>query len=414
MSYYQMIEQGLRTVCSDGEFIIVRHQRNEAYVRRWNLDLPFQYETVEPEMLATHVRTWPGRGGAKYDVVNGIVLDKNGNRLGYLFLEKHPSKGGREVRFIDAEFIIHFFEVERAGQQRGISAFVGGVQTLYDLGDLSDATLKSAKMSAALMLILGVVPDAKPEDVQVGHSDAAWSDDVYAAGEIPGREPAYTLPSGNTIEDVHGRKMERLQAGGVARVAKGTDVNKIEPDSAGGFEAFEKSGIRRFAAGPGVHFESLSQNWTDSNYASFRGSMIPVRRDAQHWRDMLVERVIDILWQDVIVGGYIMNAWGFDGYWSPDEITQEERIMIMPPEETVDPEKDARANQAMLDSGEMDLEELLIRKGTTLDERFRSISKQRALAKKHGVEDWLDERLARNYKGAKGADVAATQEDATQ
>ena len=404
LSIYQMFEQGLETVCSDGEFLWIKHYRDEAYTRRFNLPLPVQYEPVEPEMIATHVKEWPTRGGGKDSVVNGVVIDRYGNRRGILLHEEKPAYAGAvgPVRFIPIEFVIHFFRVTRPGQQRGISAFVGSVQTLWDLGDLSDATLKSAKLSAALMLILGVVPESGFEDNQIGAYDG-W-DEGASGGEIRNgmdpRTPDYRFENGHSIEDIHGTPIARLHSGMVARVPKGTDVNKIEPEQSGGYEAFEKSAIRRFAAGPGILYEALSQNWSDSNYASYRGAMIPVRREASSWRDMLVERVLQPhVWRDVIVGGYIMNAWGFEGYWSEDEITEEEVVFVMPKEETVDPEKDAKARKVQLETGEEDLESILVQNGTTLRERFRSIAKARKLAEKYGVTDYLDARIMPGYRG---------------
>lgn len=415
MSYFDMLQLGLRSVGQTGEFFIIKRYRDRNYVERNRLLIPVQYETVGSEWVATGVKTVPTRGGGKNRVINGIEIDKDDNRQAVHFYETDPYGNpdlGKTIR-IPIEFVIHFFLVEREGQQRGISAFVGCVQTLYDLGDIADATLKSAKLSAALMLILGVKSGTTDQENLVGSADG-WNElnAEAATGGVSqfGGSGVGGMQSGTIIESPSGVPMERMQSGAIARVPEGTTVEKIEPDQAGGFEAFNKAGLRRVAAGPGILYEALSQDWSDSTYASFRGANLPIRRNAQNWRDSLVERVVaPHFWRDLIVGGYIMGYWNLphapsSDYWTIDEIGTDEVVFVMPKEDSVDPEKDAKATTERMLNGQLDPADMIIAEGSTIRERFRSMKRTRELAAKYGLEDMVDGWTIRGYKPAGAAD----------
>lgn len=82
-------------------------------------------------------------------IVDGIKLDKYGNVVSYSVYDKHPSENAlAELKTIPEKYIIHLYNVDRAGQHRGVSELAPCLGLFAQLRDWTQATLTAAQIAA--------------------------------------------------------------------------------------------------------------------------------------------------------------------------------------------------------------------------------------------------------------------------
>lgn len=153
----------MRMACvQDGEaFAILKtNRRLESPVK---LDL----QLVEADQVTTPGLTLPRPGQ-----VDGIIFDEFGNPQYYSILRHHPGDPSvglaLEADLIKAEFVIHYYHVERPGQCRGIPELTPALPLFAQLRRYTAAVLAAAETAADIAAVLqSDSPAYIPEDQAV-------------------------------------------------------------------------------------------------------------------------------------------------------------------------------------------------------------------------------------------------------
>jgi lambda family phage portal protein len=239
-------------------------EAGEVFIRKHPLTLgrssvPMALEIIEAERIAENMaQPWPGAVG---QVRQGIEVDGFGRPVAYYIRKHHPGDtrwsalAVDEVIRVPASDIIHIGLRDRWPQTRCVPWMHAVLRKLNDIDGYSEAEITAARAAACYM---GFVETDEP-------GDEAGTGDVAANGQS-------TIP---------------MEPGIVERLAYGEKMNFVAPNRPNSaVEAFLRYMLREMAAGCGVSYESLSRDYSQSNYSSSRLALLDDRdlwRILQQW-----------------------------------------------------------------------------------------------------------------------------------
>tara|TARA_R100000231_G_scaffold3174_2_gene5843 strand:+ start:2095 stop:3567 length:1473 start_codon:yes stop_codon:yes gene_type:complete len=184
----------------------------------------------------------------------GIEVDRFGRPQRYAFLNRHPGDyffkdnyTEQKHTIVNASEIIHLFLPERPAQNRGVPFFSSIMDDMHQLSGYESAAVIRARAGASLM---GFISSTEGE---------LEADDVEAE-----------------------QRLTDFEAGVFKYLNPGEEItvpNISSPDSQ--YESFVRAKIRRFASGLGVSYETISRDFSETNYSSSRLSLL---EDREHWK----------------------------------------------------------------------------------------------------------------------------------
>jgi lambda family phage portal protein len=210
---------------------------------------PLALEVIEADLLDEGKTSGPDADGNEWRM--GVRVNKWGRPTSYAFRSRHPgdlTNGvGWKIIEIPADEIIHLKITERPGQTRGVTWFAAAVKALHHLGGYQDAEVIRARATASLM---GFITNTEGE---------VTGDDVVENERVSNFEPGVFkyLNSGETVE-----------------------VPQLGSPNTN-FETFMRAVLRSVAASIGVSYETVSRDFSQSNYSSSRLSLL---EDRENWR----------------------------------------------------------------------------------------------------------------------------------
>lgn len=212
--------------------------------------IPLALEIIEADRLMDNQQGVLAPGGNSIRM--GVEVDEWGRPVAYWLHPNHPGdfqfavfQATQFVR-VPADEIIHLYIVDRYPQTRGVPWFHATLKRLNNMGGYEEAEIVAARASAN---IVGFIKS--PE--------AAAGDDVQNGQRLIDSEPG-TFKSLLPGEDFVG-------------------FNPSRPNSQ--MEPFMRFMLRSVAAGIGVSYESLSRDYSQSNYSSSRLALLD---DRDLWR----------------------------------------------------------------------------------------------------------------------------------
>jgi lambda family phage portal protein len=250
------------------------------------------------------------------NVIAGVEFDPDGRRVAYHLRRDDLSLA--TVR-IPASDLLHVMRIDQPGQVRGLSWFASVLLTANELSQLLDAMLVSQKVSSMMM---GFLYDQ--------NNSGALPFDGTQVGSVlqGGLEPATikVLPAGYDI------KLTSPQ-----QVTTGIELARLN--------------VRTIAAGLGLPDHLVSGDLSQANYSSLRSSMVSWnRRREQVQFHVLAPQLLTPIWKRwftlEILSGRI-DAPGFAD--DPESWLAVEHYPS--PLDWVDPEKDAKAEVALIAAG---------------------------------------------------------------
>jgi lambda family phage portal protein len=290
----------------------------------------------------------------------GVEIDRYGRPVQYAFLTRHPGDywfSGTPDRdnvkhvFLPAKDVIHLFIPERPNQHRGVPWFAPVITDAHQLAGYEEAAVVRARSAASLM---GFV--TSPE----GELEA---DDVEGEQRVTEFEPGvfkYLDPGQSvTVPDIS------------------------SPDAQ--YEAFVRAKTRRFASGFGCSYETLSRDFSETNYSSSRLSLL---EDRDHWRVMqsyLIENFhmrVFREWLDVAVltGELALPDYELrpERYDSPKWLARGWSW--------VDPLKEVKAYREMEAAGYMTKAQICAQLGGDFDENIQQLAREKKSITDAGVQ----------------------------
>lgn len=295
--------------------------------------VPLQLQVLEGDYLdhTKNARLPDGR------IVQGIELDAKGVRRRYWLYDEHPGEmplvRGRTLQSapVPASSLLHLYEKERPGQQRGVAWLYAAMVKLREIETYEEAELIRKRLEACLAAIV-----LNPE----GIAD-------------PGTGDVQVTPG---ITDMAGNKVEAIEPGMFYYARGGSDIKFTQPSAVPGYADYKRSQLHSVAAGALVTYELLTGDLSHVNYSSIRAGLVEFRRLMAELQWLtLIPVLCDPVWRafiDFAVAAGRLPADTPDGVaWSP------------PAFEAVDPVKDYMADQIAVRSGFMTLPEAMASRG---------------------------------------------------
>lgn len=346
LSFYMMELLAAGSLPESGEilFRIVRERFGRSRV-------PLALEVIESDLLDEN---WQGNvlaPGNQWRM--GVEVDRWGRPVRYAIHSQHPGDFGfvtprqdnGERLFLSANEVIHLFIPDRPSQNRGVPWYASVMDDLHQLDGYEQAAVVRARSAASLMGFI-TSPD--------------------------GQLQADEVEEGQRIQEFEPGVFRYLQPGESVTVPQ---LNA--PDAQ--YEMFVRAKARRFASGFGCSFETISRDFSQTNYSSSRLSLL---EDREHWRMIqayLVEnfhqRVFELWLEAAVLSGeldlpdyelrperYDTPRWQARG-WS-----------------WVDPLKEVQAYREAEAAGYMTKSQIVAQLGGDLEDNFQQLAREKDLA----------------------------------
>ena len=280
MHFHDLERMAMGQVFEAGEIFIRKH-----YTRFGNSAVPLALEIIEPERLATElvdpsVGVSPGN-----DYRMGIETDQYGRAQYYWIRTLHPGDLRTRVAGMDkyervpAADIFHLRVITRWPQTRGEPWMHTAVRKIDDLNEYSQHEVSAARASAAYFATI-----TTPED-----NNPLTSEEADDGGQIMDIEPL-------TIQELK----------------PGEELNFHTPNRPNpGLDPFMRAMLREVAAGCGPSYESISRDYSQSNYSSSRLALLDDRdlyKTLQQWWIRAFRRPLHQIWlQQAVLAGAVQG-----------------------------------------------------------------------------------------------------------
>lgn len=246
MNYYTMQQLVMRSIVESGEGLALQRY-SEGMLK---------IQVLEADFINTAQDTG--------EYIQGIKL-KDDKRVAYSLFKNHP--GGRITNLESVDFpsekVIHVYHQKRPGQLRGVTWAHAVVEKMKDFDDYQYATLLRQKVSACF------------------------------AGFI-------TTPGTDSLLDAAAIQAQReqdfnLQPATYRYLSPGEDFKQATPPGVDGYNDFNRETLRAIAAGWGISYESLTGDYSQSNYSSSRMGHLQMRKNIENWRwNMFIPQFCDV------------------------------------------------------------------------------------------------------------------------
>lgn len=299
--------------------------------------VPFALQVLEADYLIDDDVPQAAEGNT---VRMGIEVDQYLRPQAYHFYANHPGDtyagnartNGRRIR-VPADEVIHLFLPERPGQTRGVTWFASALMRLHMLQGYEEAEVVRARASSALMGFI-----TSPEGELIG-------DAVYEGERVSEFQPGV---------------FKYLQPGESVTVP---DLNS--PD--GQLEPFTRSMLRAVAAGVGVSFESISKNFSESNYSSSRLSLLEERDTYRVLQRYMIENFHQQVFEQWLDMAVLSGALNLPGYESNPDRYRASR-WVPRSWEWVDPQREVDAYKTAVRCGFKTLGQVIAEQGGDLED----------------------------------------------
>jgi lambda family phage portal protein len=252
LHFCEFERQVMGQVFEAGEVFIRKH-----YSAVGDSRVPLALEIIESERINDTLKGTPTVGMP--NVRMGVELDQFQAPLAYHILSIHPN----EIRFtpdktiyserVPARDIIHLRIIDRWPQTRGVPWLHAALRRLNDMDGLGEAEIVASRAAACYMGFI------KMPNAEVKYGDKQ--------------------PDGSTMSELSPALIERLNPGEDFVFAAPNRPNaQLDP--------FMRLMLREVAAGVGSSYESLSRDYSQSNYSSSRLALLDDRdlwRMLQRW-----------------------------------------------------------------------------------------------------------------------------------
>jgi lambda family phage portal protein len=296
---------------------------------------PLALEVIEADRL---IDTWQSAKAPNGNAIRmGVEVDQWGRPQAYWLYPTHPGdyqftsfQPSRFIR-VPADEIIHLYVQNRLPQTRGVPWMHAALKRLNDMGGYSEAEIVAARSSASVMGIIES-PEAQPGDDP----------------ETP--QPVMDMEPGTVQQLLPGQKF--------------TGFNPSRPNAA--MEPFMRFMLRGVASATGTSYESLSRDYSQSNYSSSRLSLLDDRdlwKVLQRWIIRNFRVPVHRIWlQQAVLGGEL----AFPDFYT--NRAKYEAVRFRPRGWSwVDPIKEVAAYEAAVQAGFMTVGDVVAATGNGQD-----------------------------------------------
>lgn len=327
-----------------------------------NSKVPLALQMLESDLLDEAYQG--GTLAKKNEWRNGVEVNEWGRPVRYAILTRHPGDTwfqgtpdpNRKHVFLPADDVIHLFMPDRPGQNRGVPWFHSVMADAHQLQGYEEAAVIRARAGASIM---GFITNNEGELI---------ADDIQ-----------------------NNQRISEFEPGTFKYLSPGETVNVPSIDSPDQqFEMFVKNKVRRFASGFGCSYETLSRDFSDTNYSSSRLSLL---EDREHWRVVqkyLVDTFHMRVYREWLNLAVLSGELQFADYELRPERYDRPRWMSRG-WSWVDPLKEVRAYREAEQAGYMTKAQIIAYSGGDYDDNINELAREQELAADAGVK--LDKDL---------------------
>lgn len=295
----------VNTVIESGSAILLRRWKSRREMQRRGLVMPFDVMVLEPEYLDSSRDGVVTVNGQKHLIVHGIEFGPDGWPVAYWLHTEHPGASryrltpNQSIR-VDAADVSHVFWRERSGQALGVPWFAAVLLKLQDFDKYEDAELVRAQVASMFVAF-----------IRNEHGEPDVDEDPLS-----------------------------LESGRLQYLDMGETVEFSKPPDAGGFADFSTITIRSIAAGLGLSYEDLSNDYSLVNFSSARmGAMVTNILNDQWQGEMVVGMMCCDLERWAREGAEMMGIATADATWTA------------PGRELIDPAREVAATGQKIELG---------------------------------------------------------------
>lgn len=385
LCFAELQQLAMSSVVVDGEVFIRIYRQTVGRSK-----VPLSLQVLEADMLDDN---YNGVGENGNEIRMGVEVSQDFRRpVAYWFFQKHPgdyqygNKGNpyqKRIR-VPADEIIHLYMLDRPGTTRGTTWFASAMETLHHLEGYAESELISARAGAALMGFVTSPEGSFPEDdVMDGQRVLDWSPGSWK----------YLAP-GESVE------VPNLQ----------------RPDT---FEPFMRQCLRSVAAGLGVSYETVSRDFSQTNYSSSRLSLLEDRDNYRAIQSWLIENLHQTVYDKWLDMAALSGALNLPRY-AEDPSYYNCARWLPRGWAWVDPQKEIASFKDAVRCGFMTQAEVIAQSGGDIEEVFTARAREIQMAQEMDLTFDTDP-AAVNNKGQEqvpatepSADPAATATPAEQ
>lgn len=333
-----------------GEVFIRKHLRQFGSSR-----IPYALELIEAERIADELTSQSVSARTGAEVRLGVELDRFHRPVAYYIRTRHPNEytfgtaNSELVERVPADQIIHLASRSRWPQVRGEPWLHAVISTLKNMSGYTEAEIVRARTQACTV---GAIET--PED-------------SGSLGE--------TQTDGSVVMEVEPGVFKRLNPG--EKFASGPSGS---PNPA--LSEFMRYMLREFAAGAGPSYESISRDYSQSNYSSSRLALLDDRdlwRVVQSWFINAFRVPVHREWMRQAVMSGALTTVPVESYAL--DMAKFEAVRFRPRGwGWVDPTKEVEAFKEAVRAGFMTQQDVLAASGADIEELIDQRKKEVGLA----------------------------------
>lgn len=359
LHFADMERMALGQVFETGEVVIRKHYR-----RFGDSAVPLGLEVIESERLAGELIDPGALVGVTNEMRMGVEVDEFQRPLYYWIRRGHPGDVRRTIadanRYerVPASDIFHLKVVTRWPQTRGEPWMHAVLRKLDDLSEYSQSEVAAARASAAYF---GTIE--RPEEDPAGRDDGA--DD---------EPPSFQIDPLTVRELAPGEKL--------------TFHTPNRPNAA--LDPFMRAMLREIAAGSGPSYESLSRDYSQTNYSSSRLALLEDRdlwRTLQQWWLRSFRLPLHRVWlQQAVLAGAVPSLRAAEYAFDPAKF---EAVHFKPRGWSwVDPTKEVKAFKEAVLGGMATLTDVIAQTsgGQDIEDYILSRKRELQMLKDAGIE----------------------------
>lgn len=259
LDFYGLQALAVRTWLEGGDSFTRLRDRDV----RDGLWVPMQLQVLEPELCPHTHNVWNGTQRIRA----GIEFSPIGKRVAYWF---HPSRpelddfDATQLRRVPADSVCHLFDLQRAGQLRGLPQLTQALIALNELSKYRDASLLRQQLANMFVAFVKRPPSTTTTE---------------ALHPLTGAEI-------ETSED--DKPMLSLEPGLFQELEPGEEVDFSEPPAPNGYAEFMSEQLRSACAAADIPYEVVTGDMRGVNDRTARVLLHEFRRRIQMWQHQVV------------------------------------------------------------------------------------------------------------------------------